>query len=81
MRIDSTLEPLGVKFVATVHDEVVFECTEEQADYVKSVVKEEMEKAGSQFITDLPCIFILCITPHTLNFETTYLINFMITLK
>ena len=47
---------LEVKFVATVHDEVVFECTEEQAEYVQSVVKEEMEKAGSQFITDLPCI-------------------------
>jgi DNA polymerase I-like protein with 3'-5' exonuclease and polymerase domains len=50
------LEPLGVKFVATVHDELVFECTEEQAEYVKSVVKEEMEKAGSLFITNLPCI-------------------------
>ena len=50
------LEPLGVMFVATVHDEIVFECTEEQAEYVQSVVKEEMEMAGSQFITDLPCI-------------------------
>ena len=50
------LEPMGVKFVATVHDELVFECTEGQAAFVQQTVREEMEKAGSQFITDLPCI-------------------------
>jgi DNA polymerase I-like protein with 3'-5' exonuclease and polymerase domains len=50
------LEPIGVKFIATVHDEVVFECRKDQTPYVKQVVKEEMEKAGSLFITDLLCI-------------------------
>jgi len=49
------LEPLGVKFIATVHDEIVFECTKEQADFVKTTVMDEMSKAASRFITDLPC--------------------------
>jgi DNA polymerase I-like protein with 3'-5' exonuclease and polymerase domains len=33
------LEPMGVKFVATVHDELVFECTEEQAAFVQQTVR------------------------------------------
>lgn len=50
------LEPKGVKFINTVHDELVFECTEDQADEVQYIVKTEMEKAGAMFLTDLPCI-------------------------
>lgn len=50
------LEPKSVKFINTVHDELVFECAEAQADEVKNIVKEEMEKAGSLFLKDLPCI-------------------------
>lgn len=50
------LEPQGVKFIATVHDEVVFECDEDQTEYVKQVVKTEMERAGEQWFTDIPCI-------------------------
>lgn len=50
------LEPKGVKFINTVHDELVFECTEGQAEEVKYIVKTEMEKAGALFLTDLPCI-------------------------
>lgn len=50
------LEPLGVKFINTVHDELVFECAESIAEEVKSIVKAEMEKAGALFLTDLPCI-------------------------
>jgi DNA polymerase I-like protein with 3'-5' exonuclease and polymerase domains len=50
------LEPKGVKFINTVHDELVFECSEAQAKYVKETVKSEMEKAGSIFLTDLPCV-------------------------
>jgi DNA polymerase I len=50
------LEPKGVKFINTVHDELVFECVEAQTDEVKYIVKEEMEKAGSIFLRDLPCI-------------------------
>lgn len=50
------LEPKGVKFINTVHDELVFECTEDQAEEVREIVKTEMEKAGALFLTDLPCI-------------------------
>ena len=39
-----------------MHDELVFECTEAQAEEVKNIVKEEMEKAGTLFLTDVPCI-------------------------
>ena len=45
-----------MKFINTVHDELVFECTEGQAEEVKDIVKTEMEKAGALFLIDLPCI-------------------------
>jgi DNA polymerase I len=50
------LEPMGVKFVNTVHDELVFECTDAQAEEVKNIVRIEMEKAGALFLVDVPCI-------------------------
>ena len=50
------LEPKSVKFINTVHDELVFECTEAQAEEVKDIVKTEMEKAGALFLIDLSCI-------------------------
>jgi DNA polymerase-1 len=55
------LEPKGVKFINTVHDELVFECTEAQAEEVKDIVETEMEKAGALFLIDLPCIAIVTI--------------------
>ena len=50
------LEPKGVKFINTVHDELVFECIEDQAEEVKKIVKAEMEKVGELFLKDIPCI-------------------------
>jgi DNA polymerase I-like protein with 3'-5' exonuclease and polymerase domains len=50
------LKPKGVKLVNCIHDELVFECKETQAEEVKYIVKEEMEKAGALFLTDIPCI-------------------------
>lgn len=50
------LEPMGVKFVNTVHDELVFECKKEQSDEVAKIVKEEMEKAGQKYLTSMPCV-------------------------
>lgn len=50
------LEPMGVRFVNCVHDELVFECTTDQADEVARIVKAEMEKAGSMFLTKIPCV-------------------------
>lgn len=50
------LEPAGVKLINTVHDELVFECPAEMAEEVGKIVKTEMEKAGKQFLPDLPCV-------------------------
>ena len=41
--------------VNTVHDELVFECSADQAEIVREIVKIEMEKAGKLFLIDLPC--------------------------
>jgi DNA polymerase I-like protein with 3'-5' exonuclease and polymerase domains len=50
------LEPKGVKFINTVHDELVFECPEALTQEVTAIVKEEMEKAGKKYLVDMPCI-------------------------
>lgn len=54
--IYARLEPQGVLFINTIHDELVFECKEEQAEDVAKVVKEEMEGAGSQYLTNVPVL-------------------------
>lgn len=51
-----TLEPEGVNFINTVHDELVFECPQDKASYVAETVKSEMEKAGQLFLTKVPVI-------------------------
>jgi len=50
------LEPRGVKLVNCVHDELVFECKAAEADEIGEIVKTEMERAGSLFLKDLPCL-------------------------
>lgn len=50
------LEPRGIKFINTVHDELVFEAPEALAEETASIVKEEMEKAGRIFLKDIPCV-------------------------
>ncbi len=50
------LEPRGVKLVNCVHDELVFECKTEEAEEIGEIIKVEMEKAGSFFLQDLPCV-------------------------
>jgi DNA polymerase I len=54
--IQAKLEPLGVKFVNMVHDELVFECKADIADYVCNVAKEEMIKSGSKYLKNIPCL-------------------------
>jgi len=55
-QIQAKLEPLGVKFINVVHDELVFECKEEQVEEVCTFVKTIMEKAGSKYLKHIPCI-------------------------
>ena len=45
-----------------MHDELVFECKAEEAEKVAAIVKNEMEKAGSFFLKDIPCIAEVKIT-------------------
>jgi DNA polymerase I len=54
-RLFPILEPMGVKFVATVHDELVFECKKEQAAFVMETVRREMIAAGTPWFKDIPC--------------------------
>lgn len=49
------LEPRGVKLINMVHDELVFECKKEEVEEVSKIIKDEMEKAGSLYLKDLPC--------------------------
>lgn len=51
-----TLEPLGVKFVNTIHDEVVFEVPEEHVALTETVIKEEMEKYGKKYMKKINCV-------------------------
>lgn len=50
------LEPEGVRFINCVHDELVFECSEDQAGRVAKTVKEEMERAGRLYLDMLPVL-------------------------
>jgi len=49
------LEPMGVRFCTTVHDELVVEAPDEIAEKVKGIVEEEMVKTGKLFLKDVPC--------------------------
>ena len=50
------LEPKGIRFINTIHDELVYESPESLAEEAAAVVKEEMEKAAKLYITDMPVI-------------------------
>lgn len=49
------LESRGVRFVNTVHDEIVLESPVEIADEVSKILEDEMVKAGKLFLTEVPC--------------------------
>lgn len=50
------LEPQGVKFINCVHDELVFECSQDKAQEAADIIKEEMEKAGKLYLEKIPVI-------------------------
>jgi DNA polymerase I len=58
------LEPRGIKLVNCIHDELVFECKAEEAEEIGQTVKAEMEKAGSLFLKDLPCVVDVTIADY-----------------
>ena len=48
------LRAYDARIVNLVHDEVVVECTEEQAKAVEGVVKDSMVRAGREFLKSIP---------------------------
>ncbi len=42
--------------VAAVHDEIVIECSEENAQDIALLLKETMEEAGAKYVKDLPIV-------------------------
>lgn len=50
------LHKKGVKFVNTIHDELVYEVPVDLVDEAAQIIKDEMEKAGKVYLTDLPCL-------------------------
>ena len=57
--LSNIYEKLGndeVKFINTVHDEIVFEAPENKTEKLSEIVKSEMEKAGKYYLKDVPCI-------------------------
>ena len=47
-------EAVDAFLVHTVHDEIVVETSEEDAEQVKEIMKEEMERAGRLMIKEVP---------------------------
>lgn len=48
------LEPRGVKLLAIVHDELVLECDEQDAEEVAKILEKTMNEAGERYITTIP---------------------------
>ena len=38
------------------HDELVFECSKDQANNVAATLKQEMEATGHKYLTTVPCV-------------------------
>lgn len=46
----------SVKLIATVHDEIILECSEDKAKYVASTLKSLMEEAGKIYLKNVPVV-------------------------
>lgn len=58
------LEPLGVKLLAVVHDEIVLECNEEIAEKVAGILESTMNDAGRKYITTIPWYAEAVVSDH-----------------
>lgn len=55
-RLYCKLKPFNAKLINAVHDELVFEVTEEHTEAAVKIIKEEMESAGREYLKSVPCI-------------------------
>lgn len=46
----------NTKIVAVVHDEILLEANENEADGAAAMLKDSMESAGNQILADIPCV-------------------------
>lgn len=55
VRVDDALNGYDARILLQVHDELVVECKEEQAQEVAKIVECEMEAAAAEMIKSVPC--------------------------
>ncbi|NJD03824.1 MAG: hypothetical protein FIA99_14770 [Ruminiclostridium sp.] len=55
-RLYNKLKPYKAKLINAVHDELVFEVSQEHAETTAKIIKEEMEAAGQEYLKNIPCI-------------------------
>lgn len=55
-RLHPKLKPYNAKLINAIHDELVFEVSQERAETIAKIVKEEMEAAGREYIKSVPVI-------------------------
>ena len=54
MYLSESLKPFDAQIVNLIHDEIVLEVREDQAEMVKQVVEHDMIKAGQDFLKSVP---------------------------
>ena len=54
--INEALQDYDARIVNTVHDEIVVEAREDQAEVVCKIVEQEMVKAGERIVTLVPVV-------------------------
>lgn len=55
-KLATNLEGTSGQLVATIHDEIIVECKEQEGYTVVKIVKETMEKAGQRFLKTIPVV-------------------------
>jgi DNA polymerase I - 3''-5'' exonuclease and polymerase domains len=55
-KLPNNLKDTSAKLVATIHDEIIVECKEQDGNTVLEIVKDTMEKAGQRFLKTIPVV-------------------------
>jgi DNA polymerase-1 len=55
-RLYHRLRPFNARLINVVHDELVFELPQEDAEKATGIIRDEMEAAGREYLTCIPVI-------------------------
>lgn len=55
-KLPNNLKDTSAKLVATIHDEIIVECKEQEGSTVLKILKDTMEKAGQRFLKTIPVV-------------------------